>query len=213
MTMPRTVGGVLLLVLAFGGWSTVSAKGSLFNPETLTEEAPKRFKVKFETTKGDFVVEVTREWAPLGADRFYNLAKVGFYDGVRFFRVVHGYVAQFGIHGYPRVTQAWREAKIEDDPVETSNTRGTLSFATAGKNNRTTQVFINLVDNKKLDAMGFAPIGKVVEGMDTTVDQLYSGYGDKLTRLQHNIAARGNAYLMESFPYLDYITSATIVDD
>lgn len=187
---------------------------ALMNPALANETAPAMFKAKFETTKGDFVVEVTRAWSPNGADRFYNLINIGFYDDVAFFRVLDGFVAQFGIHGDPTVMGKWREARINDDPVTQTNARGTLVFATAGPNTRTTQLFINFGNNANLDGMGFSPFGKVVEGMDV-VDQLYKGYGEGAPRgmgpNQMYIQQRGNEYLKESFPQLDYVKKATVL--
>lgn len=177
--------------------------------------APAEYKVKMSTSKGDFVIQVTREWAPRGADRFYSLVKGGFYTDVRFFRIVPNFMAQFGMNGEPRVTAAWTSAKIQDDPVTQSNTRGMVTFATSGKNSRTTQVFINFADrNKMLDGQGFAPFGKIAEGMDV-VDKLYGGYGESASRggngpEQHLIQAQGNEYLMRDFKEMDYIKSATI---
>lgn len=179
------------------------------------EKAPAEFRVKFATSQGDFTVLVERAWAPIGADRFHGLVKNGFYDDVRFFRVVSGFMAQFGINGSPKVSAAWRDAKIPDDPVVKSNLRGWLSFATSGPNSRTTQIFINFVDkNKFLDDMKFAPFGKVVEGMEV-VDKLYNEYGDgpptgrgpDQTRIQSD----GNAYLNAEFKKLDYVKTARIV--
>ena len=187
----------------------------LMRPAELAETAPDIFRARFQTNEGAFVLEVNRAWAPNGADRFYVLVKNGYFDGVRFFRVIEGFMAQFGMHADPYVTAAWRNHPIPDDPVTQSNLRGYLTFAaTASPNSRTTQVFINLVDNTNLDEMGFAPVGQVVEGMEV-VDNLYSGYGEGAPMgngpLQHNILARGNAYLAESFPELDYVEQATIV--
>lgn len=189
----------------------------LMNPTSaaMTTTAPDSYRARFETTAGDFVVEVRRELSPNGADRFYNLVQNGFYDGVRFFRVIDGFMAQFGMHGDPQVTAAWRAAPIQDDPVMSSNTRGMVTFAMTGQpNSRTTQVFINYRDNSNLDAMGFAPFGQVVEGMDV-VDQLYAGYGEGAPSgsgpSQAEIQARGNDYLESEFPQLDYIERATIV--
>lgn len=192
-----------------------AAANPLLSPADLAETAPETFQARFETTKGEFVVEVTRAWAPNGADRFYNLVRNGFFDDVRFFRVMENFMAQFGLHGDPQVQAAWTMATISDDSVMASNTRGTLTFAMRGENTRTTQLFLNFVDNSRLDAMGFAPIGTVVEGMDV-VDQIYAGYGESASRggrgpLAQNIAARGNEYLEESFPELDYIVSAVLV--
>lgn len=180
------------------------------------EEAPSKFRVKFETTRGPVVIEVVREWAPLGADRFYNLVKSGYFDDNAFFRVIPGFIAQFGISGDPAVSNKWQKANIKDDKVKKSNRRGYLTFATAGPNTRTAQMFINLADNPRLDGMGFAPIGHVVEGMDA-IDSLYSGYGEGAPRgrgpAQDRIYSQGNSYLKENFPKLDYITSAKIVED
>jgi peptidyl-prolyl cis-trans isomerase A (cyclophilin A) len=177
--------------------------------------APATYRVRFETSKGAFVAEVTRDWAPRGADRFYELVKGRFYDGARFFRVLPGFVVQFGINGNPSISQLWRQLRISDDPVKQSNERGTISFATSGPNSRTTQVFINLADNARLDGMGFAAFGKVTEGMDV-VDQFYSGYGEGAPRgngpEQSKIETQGNSYLESQFPRLDYIKQATIAD-
>jgi len=187
---------------------------SLTTPAALTAQAPASYKVKFDTSKGDFVVEVHRDWAPLGADRFYNLVKNGFFNDARFFRVVSGFMVQFGISADPKVAAAWREASIADDPVKQSNTRGMISFATRGPNTRTTQMFINYADNSRLDGMGFAPFGQVVSGMNV-VDALYSGYGEGAPRgagpEQGRIQSEGNAYLTQAFPKLDYIKTATIM--
>lgn len=190
------------------------SKTGFSDPSKLTEKAPDTFKARFDTTKGSFVVEITRASAPLGADRFYNLVRSGFFTDVEFFRVIPGFMAQFGIHGDPKVSAAWREARISDDPVKASNTRGAITFATAGPNTRTTQLFINYGNNSRLDSMGFAPIGKVVEGMDV-VDKLYGEYGEGAPQgrgpNQGRIQAEGNAYLKKDFPNLDSIKSATIV--
>jgi peptidyl-prolyl cis-trans isomerase A (cyclophilin A) len=181
----------------------------LRNPAALNAQAPATYKAKFDTSRGVFVIEVHRDWAPLGADRFYNLVKAGFYDNVRFFRVLSGFMAQFGMNGTPSVQTIWSNQRIKDDPVKQSNKRGYVSFAMAGPNTRTTQVFINFVDNTGLDGQGFAPFGQVVEGMDV-VDQLYSGYGRNNVPNQGRIMAEGNAYLEKQYPKLDYVKSATI---
>lgn len=187
---------------------------ALLDPFAATEQAPATFQVKFETTKGDFVVEVTRAWAPLGADRFYNLVKLGYFEDIAFFRVLDGFMAQFGLHGTPKVTSAWKTAPIKDDPVTQANKRGTLSFATSGPNTRTTQLFINYGDNVPLDRMGFSPFGKVIEGMEV-VDSLHKGYGEGAPKGsgpdQGKIEREGNAYLKARFPELDYIERATLV--
>src|SRR5690606_9945572 len=184
--------------------------------EAFQATAPETFRVRFETSKGDFVVEVVRAWAPNGADRFYNLVRNGYYDDVRFFRVISGFMAQFGIHGDPKVNAAWRVRPIPDDPVVESNRRGYVTFAmTSQPNSRTTQLFINYADNTQLDGMGFAPIGRVVEGMEV-VDQLYAGYGEGAPNGrgpdQARIVAEGNAYLNANFPNLDYIRRATVIE-
>ena len=188
--------------------------GSLLNPASLQEQAPAVFKAKFTTTQGDFVVEVTRAWAPLGADRFYNLVKYHFFDAATFFRVISGFMAQFGISGRPEVNRVWERATIKDDPVTQSNTRGMITFATGGPNTRTTQVFINYGDNSNLNSMGFAPFGKVIEGMEI-VDKLYSEYGDGAPEgkgpNQGRIQNEGKAYLEKDFPKLDTIKTAVIV--
>jgi peptidyl-prolyl cis-trans isomerase A (cyclophilin A) len=187
----------------------------LLDPKLAKEKAPATYKVEFATTRGNFVVEVHRDWAPVGADRFYNLVKGDYYDGVRFFRAVKNFMVQFGISGYPAVNTAWREAKIIDDPVKESNTRGKITFATSGKDSRTTQVFINLKDNANLDGMGFAPFGEVVSGMDI-VDQLYMDYGDAPPRgrgpNQGKLQQVGNVYLDQEFPKLDAVSDARIVE-
>ena len=188
----------------------------LYYPDRLVETAPDAFQVRFETTAGDFIVDVTRAWAPRGADRFYNLVKNGYYDGVYFYRVMSGFMAQFGMHGEPQVQIRWSGATIVDDSVVASNTRGTVTFAKGGPDTRTTQLFINFGDNSGLDSQGFAPIGRVSEGMDV-VDRIHSGYGN-IEELggtgpqAYNITSQGNAYLEENFPDLDHIVAATLVD-
>jgi peptidyl-prolyl cis-trans isomerase A (cyclophilin A) len=183
--------------------------GNLSNPASFKEQAPPTFKVKVTTPKGDFVLLVNRAWAPIGADRFYNLIRGGFYNDAYFFRIVKGFVTQFGIHSNPAIARAWRAANLADDPVRESNKRGTLSFATAGPNTRTTQVFINLVDNGRLDGMGFAPFAQVIEGMDV-VDKLYDGYGEAPD--QTAIQDQGGAYLKKNFPLMDNIKATVITD-
>ncbi len=172
--------------------------------------APDVFRARFETSKGDFVVEVTRAWSPAGADRFYNLVSNRYLDGVRFFRVIEGFMAQFGINGDPELAALLGEDNIPDDPMVESNTRGKMTFAkTSQPNSRSSQMFINLVPNTNLDALGFSPFGEVIEGMEV-VDQLYSGYGE--TPSQGRIQAEGNAYLNAEFPELDYVERASIED-
>jgi len=187
---------------------------SLLKPASLKLQAPAVFNARFTTTKGDFVVQVTRAWSPRGADRFYNLVRYHFFDGAAFFRVLPGFVAQFGISPRPEVSRVWEEAKIGDDPVTQSNTRGMLTFATAGPNTRTTQLFINLGNNPNLDSMGFSPFGKVTSGMDV-IDKFYSDYGEGQPSGngpdQGRLQKEGRAYLQKSFPLLDTIKIAVIV--
>jgi peptidyl-prolyl cis-trans isomerase A (cyclophilin A) len=178
-------------------------------------KAPAVYNVKMNTSKGSFVIEVHRDWAPNGADRFYNLVKSGYFTDVAFFRCIKEFMVQFGIHGDPEVNKVWKEAIIKDDPTgKQSNTRGMITFATAGPNTATTQLFINYVDNARLDSMGFAPIGKVVSGMDI-VDQLEGMYGEGgpygQGPRQDRIRDEGNSYLKADFPKLDYIKSAKVV--
>jgi peptidyl-prolyl cis-trans isomerase A (cyclophilin A) len=184
------------------------------DPAKLNAKSPESFKVKFETTKGNFTVEVTRSLAPNGADRFYNLVRSGYFKDVALFRVIPGFMCQFGIHGDPKVSATWREARIQDDPVKTSNTRGAITFATAGPNTRTTQLFINYGDNARLDDMGFSPFGKVTDGMDV-VDKINGEYGEGAPRGrgpdQGRVQKEGNEYLKKEFPNLDYIKSANVL--
>jgi peptidyl-prolyl cis-trans isomerase A (cyclophilin A) len=198
---------------SFGQGSANPSGNALLNPAALNEQAPATYKVRFDTSKGTFVVEVHRDWAPLGADRFYNLVKNGFYDDARFFRVISGFMVQFGINGNPQVSAKWRQANIQDDPVRASNHEGYITFATAGRNTRTTQVFINYGDNRALDSQGFAPFGQVISGM-SVVKALYSGYGEGAPQgqgpEQGRIQGEGNKYLISAFPKLDYIKKATI---
>jgi peptidyl-prolyl cis-trans isomerase A (cyclophilin A) len=180
---------------------------ALLQPVSLKEEAPEAFHVDFATTKGGFTVKVTRAWAPLGADRFYNLVKHGFFTEAAFFRVVPNFIIQFGLSADPAVNRVWRSANIKDDPVTQSNKPGYITFATAGPNTRTTQLFINFGNNTFLDSQGFAPFGQVTSGMDV-VQKLYSGYGEKPD--QGSITSLGKAYLDKNFPNIDKIQSATI---
>lgn len=204
---------VLAATIGVAGQADTASLAKLRNPAGLNDPAPATFKANFETTKGSVVIEVHRDWAPIGADRFYNLVKSGFFDEVRFFRVISGFMAQFGIHGNPGVQSAWRGANLKDDPVRQSNKRGTITFATAGPNTRTTQFFINFGDNVGLDKQGFAPFGEVVSGM-AVVDKINAEYGEGAPRGkgpdQGRIQSEGNAYLSKEFPRLDYIKSATI---
>jgi len=186
----------------------------LLNPQLASDTAPERYAVKLDTTKGDIVIDVERAWAPVGADRFYNLVKIGYFSDNAFFRVVKNFMAQVGLHGQPEVNRAWRRARIKDDPVTQKNVRGMVTFATSGKDSRVNQFYVNLVDNLRLDAMGFAPFGKIRDM--AVVDQLYSGYGEGAPGgrgpRQALIQNAGNAYLMAEFPQLDYIVTATIIE-
>lgn len=194
--------------------STASKTGTarpsaLLNPAALNRRAPDLYRAKFVTTAGDFTVEVHRDWAPLGADRFYNLVRNRFFNNETFFRVVPNFIVQFGLSGSPAINHAWEKATIKDDPVKQHNTRGTLVFATAGPGTRTTQLFVNLRDNtSSLDSQGFAPFGTVTEGVEN-VDKIYAGYGERPE--QGSITDKGDAYLQKSFPNLTRITSATII--
>ena len=202
-----TIGSMLLCA------AVTPALGQLSNPAALKETAPATYKARFDTSKGAFVIEVRRDWAPNGADRFFNLVKNGFYDNVRFFRVISGFMVQFGISGDPNLSAQWRVAQLRDDPVKQSNRRGTITYAMAGPNTRTTQVFINFADNSGLDGQGFSPFGQVASGMNI-VDSLFSGYGEGAPRGkgpdQGRIQREGNAYLTKDFPNLDYVKKATI---
>jgi peptidyl-prolyl cis-trans isomerase A (cyclophilin A) len=193
-----------------GGKSASSAPPAvLLHPAQLKAKAPKLFTVTFKTTKGTFKIEAHRTWAPKGADRFYNLVKSGFFDGVSFFRVVPRFVVQFGISPYPSVSTAWQHATIPDDLPTVHNTGGAVTFAAAGPNTRTTQVFINLGNNATLDQSGFAPFGAVVSGMDV-VQKLYSGYADTPTQQQGEMETQGNAWLNKNYPKLDAIKTARV---
>jgi len=208
---------ILAIVGSFVGLAAAqtATNKALLNPAALNEKAPDTFKANFDTTKGAFVVEVHRDWDPAGADRFYNLVKNGFFDDCRFFRfyIKPGLeITQFGINGDPAVQAKWTapEARIKDSPVKQGNKKGTLVFAKPSQpaNARTTQIFINLADNTdQLDPQGFSAFGKIATGMNI-VDKLYQGYGEQPQ--QGQIQAQGNAYLMKSFPKLDYIKKATI---
>lgn len=194
---------VVTAVAAAGG------KPSLLHPATIKGKAPAVYHARFTTTKGAFVVTVHRAWAPKGADRFYDLVRAHFYDGQRLFRVVPGFVVQWGISGNPKIAQAWENATIRDDPVRHTNAKGTIVFATAGPNTRTTQVFVNLANNRRLDTEGFAPFGVVTSGF-ATLGKLYSGYDDRPTNDQAQITQQGEAFFRKHFPKLDRILRARI---
>jgi cyclophilin family peptidyl-prolyl cis-trans isomerase len=193
---------VAALLLVFGA-------GLVNAQETAkSTKAPDKFRVKFETSCGDFTVEVQRDWAPLGADRFHELVQAGFYDECRFFRVVPGFVVQWGMNGDPAVYAKWKDREIKDDKVTQSNREGMITFASRGPNTRTCQLFINLADNERLDDLGFAPFGKVLEGLDV-VKKITSEYGQRPQ--QPLIQEEGNTYLKKEFPKMDYIKKATVV--
>lgn len=218
--MPKLYLSAIALPLAFG--ITIAAFATdedvLADPadDFWKQPAPETFEATFRTTKGEFVLEVHRDWAPRGANRFFHLVRAGFFDDSRFFRVRAGFIAQFGIAGDPTIATRWMHEAMEDDPVRESNTRGAVSYAMTGPNARTTQLFVNLGDNSRLDAEGFAPIGRVVAGMDV-VDALYSGYGEEAGGgmrggKQAKLFAEGNRYLDAEFPKLDRIIKAAIRD-
>jgi cyclophilin family peptidyl-prolyl cis-trans isomerase len=179
-----------------------------------SQPAPARFEVTVETTKGEFVLAIDRALSPLGVDRFYRLVSAGYFDDSRFFRVVPGFIAQFGIAGEPAIAQAWKDRAFADDSVRTSNVRGTIAFAMTGPNTRTTQLFISLVDNTRLDAQGFSPLGRVIRGMDV-VDRIYGGYGENAgggvrAGKQARMMNEGNAHLDRDFPLLDQLVRAYV---
>ncbi len=209
---------MLLFLLTFACQSEPEPPSSV--PVKVVQPAPdpveEGFRAHFETTEGAFVIEVMPSWAPLGAERFRELVETGFFDDVRFFRVISGFMVQFGIHGTPEISGEWKNKTIKDDPVKKSNTRGMVSFATSGRNSRTTQIFINFSDNSNLDGMGFAPFGKVISGMEV-VDALYSGYGEGAPQgrgpWQNRIQDEGNTYLDSDFPEMDRLIKAVLVED
>jgi peptidyl-prolyl cis-trans isomerase A (cyclophilin A) len=188
----------------------------LLTPAKFTQQSPAVFHARFETTKGTFVIEVHRDWAPLGADRFYNLVCSGYYDGQRFFRTLPKFVVQWGLCGNPAVSKAWQDEKLrlQDEAVKQSNTRGFVTFAKSGPNTRTTQIYVNMADNSRLDATGFSPFGRVTEGMEV-FEKLYAEYGDVAPRgkgpEQQKIRELGDAYLAKDFPLLDRILKARVV--
>jgi len=190
--------------------AVAASTGAAFAQAEADPQAPDTYQVKLDTTAGPVVIEVKRELAPIGADRFYRLVKEGYYDDMRVFRVVDGFVAQFGMAGDPKVNAQWKDARIKDDPVKTSNKKGTVTFATSGPNSRTTQLFINLGDNAGLDRQGFSPFGSVTEGMES-VEKFHSGYGERPQ--QPRITAQGNAYLDAQFPKLTKIETARVVSE
>ena len=204
---------LLAVVVAAAVLATVAAAGgkpSLLHPSTITGKAPATFHVRFTTTKGTFLVAVHRAWAPRGADRFYDLVRYRFYDGQRLFRVVPGFVVQWGISANAKIAQAWANANIRDDRVRHTNARGTIVFADAGPNTRSTQLFVNLADNRGLDTQGFAPFGVVTSGF-ATLKHLYHGYGNAPSNDQAQLTQQGDAFVRKHFPKLDRILRARIV--
>jgi len=208
------LGAFVPAVIIVGAEQAATSRKALMDPAALKDTAPATYKVRFDTSAGEFVIQVTREWAPNGADRFYNLVKNGFFDEGRFFRAIPGFMVQFGISGDPAVAAVWRNARIPVDPVKQSNRKGFITFAMGGSpDTRTTQVFINFRNNSNLDGMGFAPFGEVSSGIEN-VDKIYTGYGEGAPGgsgpNQGRVQMEGNAFLMKSFPKLDFIKKATI---
>jgi len=204
-----TVAALTLATASLFAAGQAAGGASLKNPASLKETAPATYKVNLDTSAGAIVIEVHRDWAPLGADRFYNLVKNGFFDNARFFRVVPNFMVQFGMNGDPAVTTAWQGATLKDEPTKESNKRGYVTFAKTGApNSRGTQVFINFKDNGFLDSQGFAPFGQVVSGGMDVAEKITSQYGESPN--QGRITTEGNAYLTKEFPKLDYIKKATI---
>ena len=203
-----TVAALTLATASLFAAGQAAGAASIKNPASLKETAPATYRANFDTSAGTFVVEVHRDWAPLAADRFYNLVKNGFFDNARFFRVVPNFMVQFGINGDPAIAASWQNANLKDDPSgKQSNKKGYVTFATRGKDTRTTQVFINFKDNSFLDSQGFAPFGEVTTGMDV-VEKITDQYGEKPN--QGSIQSQGNTYLKAQFPKLDYVKKATI---
>ena len=213
--MTRVLAAIVVGLVLSASVETQAPKISLLNPAAFKDEAPATYNVKFDTSAGVFVVKVTRDWAPKAADRFYNLVKNGFYDGIRFHRAVPNFMTQFGVHGNPTVANVWSRASFSPDKVKHGNKRMTLTFAMGGQpSTATTQVFINARDNSNLDGQGFAAFGEVVEGQDVAA-KIFSGYGDAPSRGgkgpdNARLMKEGNAYLEKEFPKLDYIKTATI---
>jgi len=205
---------LLLIAFCLAGCSSNTSPSAVEKKAPVEEKAPDVFRVRFETGKGPFVIEARKDWAPRGADRFFELVKAGFYDEARFFRVLPRFVIQFGINKDPKVSELWSQLQIVDDSSKQSNVRGTVTFAKRGPNTRTTQIFINMADNVSLDGSGFPPFGKVVEGMEV-VEKLYAGYGEMSPNGNGpdpiKIQAMGNEYLIRNFPQLDFIKTARVV--
>ena len=218
-TLASSLAAILALAGGCGG-TPDHALAVLLYPShpAWSEPAPETFLAVFETSRGDFVIEVIREWAPVGADRFYNLIRQGYYDDARFHRVVPGFITQWGVAGDPQVSAVWYDRGMPDDPVVASNVRGSVAFAFTDPGTRSTQVYISMTDNTRLDAQGFAPFGRVIEGMEDVVDSIYSGYGEDSgggvrRGDQSRIVAEGNAYTDMAFPDLDRLVRATVRSD
>jgi peptidyl-prolyl cis-trans isomerase A (cyclophilin A) len=209
LRVKRTLLAAILAAAIVAGAAAASGP-SLLHPASLDAKAPAVYRVRFTTTKGPFVVTVHRTWAPRGADRFYNLVHAGFYNGQRLFRVIPGFVVQWGISGTPKIARAWQNATIRDDPVRHSNKRGTIVFADAGPNTRTTQVFVNLGQNAQLDGDGFAPFGTVTSGL-ATLQHLYHGYGEAPSDAQAQLTQQGEAFVKKHFPKLDRILKTRLL--
>jgi peptidyl-prolyl cis-trans isomerase A (cyclophilin A) len=203
-----TAAGLMLASVVLAGQAASPNKAKLMNPAGMTEQAPPTYSVNLDTSKGLIVIQVHRDWAPIAADRFYNLVKNGFYDEARFFRVVPNFMVQFGMNADPAVTRVWSGASMKDEPTKQGNKKGYVTFARTGApNSRGTQLFINYKDNNFLDAQGFAAFGEVTKGMDIA-EAINSQYAEKPN--QGDITSQGNAYLNKEFPKLDYIKTATI---
>ena len=204
------------VIAAAGDQETTSPNPGLADPALANKKAPDKFRVKFTTTKGDFVLEVVREWSPNGADRFYNMVDIGYFNDTAIFRAIEGFMFQFGIHGDPAVNEVWSEANFNDDPeVGKSNLPGFITFAKTGApNSRSTQLFINLGNNANLDNMGFTPFGQVIEGMEV-IKKINTEYGenDRSKDIQGDFKTQGNAYILKEFPNLDLIKSVTLIEE
>lgn len=202
-------------ILCLASWCAAAetkVHPGLMNPKKATEKSPEEYQVKVSTTKGDFVIQVVRKWSPNGADRFYNLVRIGFFKDIGIFRAIEDFMFQFGIHGDPKVSAIWGEATFKDDPrKDISNEPGYITFAKTGRpDSRTTQLFINLGDNRRLDEYGFTPFGRVIQGMDV-VKKINTEYGENPREVQGNFRAQGNSYIKKRYPRIDFIKSMALV--